>query len=60
MTLFAYLSIAVVVMHSDALSCVAAGQPFKWFSSALLSLLWPVSVPLVILGVVVHYGRGKQ
>ncbi len=55
-----YLVIALVTMHADALATAASMKSYNIISSAILSLLWPVSAPLLIVGVYTVLRREQQ
>lgn len=52
MVLILYIAGVLLTMNSDALACYAAKHKFNWKYSLMCSLLWPVTAPLNILGVV--------
>lgn len=52
MVLTLYIAGVLLTMNSDALACYAAKHKFNWKYSLMYSLLWPVTAPLNILGVI--------
>lgn len=60
MSIWAYLGIALVTMEADALACAVAGVRYRVTASAVCSILWPVTAPFVIAGVVMCQGQVMQ
>ncbi len=52
MSIWTYLGIALITMEADATACFLSGIRYRWFASLSMSLLWPITSPSVILGVI--------
>jgi len=52
MSILTYLAIALITMEADALACSVSGVRYRVVASAVLSLLWPVTTPCVIAGII--------
>ncbi len=52
MSIWTYLAIALLTMEADALACSASGVRYRVVASAVISLLWPVTTPCVIAGII--------
>lgn len=48
MSIWAYLAIAMVEMEFDAMASNFRGLRYRIFPSAILSLLWPITIPMTI------------
>ena len=57
MNTITYLSIALLTMEADAYSSIVSGVRYRVVVSAVLSLLWPVTTPLFIAGVITAQQR---
>lgn len=52
MSIWTYLGIALITMEADATMCSLSGIRYRWLASLSMSLMWPITSPLVILGVI--------
>ena len=52
MSIWTYLAIALLTMEADALACSVSGVRYRVVASAVLALLWPVTTPCVIAGII--------
>lgn len=52
MFLLLYFAIALCTLETDALVCYSVKRKFKWKSSIIASLFWPIVTPLTIISVV--------
>ena len=65
MSIWTYLAIALLTMEADALACYVSGVRYRVVASAVLALLWPVTTPCVIAGIIKtqndpHPRRGQK
>ena len=51
MSIWAYLAIAMVEMELDAMASNFRGLRYRIFPSAILSLLWPITIPMTIYAI---------
>ena len=62
MSIWAYLAIAMVLMESDAMASNLHGLRYRIVPSAILSLLWPITIPITIYAIMKtqsEKGHGK-
>lgn len=52
MNLYTYLGLALLLMEVDALMSWNAKVKFRWIRSLILALIWPITIPCVIGGVI--------
>jgi len=55
-----YLFIALSCMISDAIGCVIAEVKYKPLPSLVMSLAWPITMHVVLLGAAVMMRRYKR
>ncbi len=60
MSIWTYLAIALLTMETDALACSVSGVRYRVIASAVLSLLWPVTTPCVIAGIIKSQNAGGE
>lgn len=60
MTLLTYLSIALIVMCIGATAHYIKESEYNPFSSMVLSLLWPFTMPVVILSIILTQRKRKN
>lgn len=51
MSIWAYLAIAMVLMEFDAMASKLSGLRYRIIPSAILSLLWPITIPMTIYAI---------
>ena len=52
MSIWTYLALALIGMETDALACSITGLRYRPIASAIMALLWPITAPMTILGII--------
>ena len=58
-----YFGIALVSMGADAYFCLLSHKRYRVGISALFSIIWPITTPLILLGITgltTHYPKIKS
>ena len=60
MSIWTYLAIALITMEADALACSVSGVRYRVVPSAVLSVLWPITTPMIIIGIIEAQNSEKE